>query len=100
MKTESKIKLVKLKTLEQLKSELKPISNNWYEWENGEIEIEYNELDWYINEEMLSNFGNYIRVEKEEEEYDYTHWGVDDNCSYHELWFEKDEFIKEEEMKI
>lgn len=104
---------VKLKTLEQLRADFKPIAIKWHERFNSlEIELSKPFMRWYINDDMLSMFGNYIEVEKIEvneprvmskkafEERWYTHSAK--GYVWHESWFNNESFnfITEEDMTI
>jgi hypothetical protein len=94
-----KWEIVKLKTIKELEEEFKGDSDFW---DCGDdLEIDYNNMDWYINEEMMELFGGFIEVRKVKDE-DYTHKEKKDGNYYHELWFKSkvEDFLKEEDFNL
>lgn len=99
----------RLKTLEQLERDLKPLCSEWiYDDYLESISITYNSKKFYINDTMLEQLGTEIEVvevdEKEKEDgYSYMEKSIHEYC-YHELWFEPEfkpiEFLSEEEFMV
>lgn len=99
---------VTLKTEEQLREEF-----NFEEEDDYLIYVSYTSYDdtttWIINQEMRKVLGKTIEVKElseeggfEDNENDYTHIGnVGINeWLFHELWFKKEDFLKEDDFVL
>lgn len=104
--------LVKLKTLKQLEKEFKPYCSKWdiinWSWSNiKSIDVKYFDLGWYFGVEKIKKLGTVVEVEKQIQiiersnvKRNYTHKIKNSSLLLHELWFEQEGFIKEEEFMV
>ena len=89
--------IVKLKTIEQL------IEEFGFEYDEECYTTEFNDMFWFINNTMFKQLGKEIEVEKiEYDSFNYTHRGKinDIKWYWHKLWFEPNDFFKEDEFEI
>ena len=85
---------VKLKTAEQL------IEEFGFEYNGYRYKTKFNGMFWSINNSMLKYLGNEIEVKEFILSINYTHKGLYTEWYWHELWFEPNDFFKEDEFKI
>ena len=86
---------VKLKTLEQLKEEF------GFKFDGTYYGTIFNNMSWCIIIPMFKYLGNEMEIEKiDYMDKNYTHEDSIINCLWHELWFEPNDFFKEDEFKI
>jgi len=88
----------KLKTWKAFVAEFRPFADKWI----GTTFIKYNNMNWHITARMIKLFGTEMEFRKlDHYSENYTHYGCNGiGYSWHELWFESEEFFKEEEFKI
>jgi len=100
--------LKKLKTWEEFEAEFRSTADSWKDYDAQSIycaEIKINNIIWTITKDSKKLFGKYVDVkELKEKAYlsNFTHESDDGNYRYlfHELWFESDFFISENEFNI
>lgn len=76
----------KLMKWEEFLDKFEPIADEWKVYDNYLIHILYNNMEWYINREVVNLFGKEIEVKKLNQK-NYTYRNKD-LYYFHESWFE------------
>lgn len=101
----SEYKKIKLKTWKQLEKDLKPLCKIWKRNFYQKIYIiKYEDVEWHLSKDFIKrSFSKIVDVEPNYYLNNFTHKAKFINGKLffcHELWFEQEEFIKEEEFMI